>query len=451
MGYLDSLPGGMQSAYGGYSQLYRKPQYTQIGQTRVSSPTKLPLGQGMYGSQGLELPSLPEPAPYSIPESPDTIPDTQYDVDYEQALQESGNWEQYTVASDNSQLWFPSNAQQGQQYTDIAGGTWVRWGNTWLKTIPDEQGGLKFADAEDQPIVGAAEIVDAQSQGDIDAQIAALEQEKALLRTPAGGGAPGGAEAPRNAERIREIDEEIDRLRGLTPGDVPAIDTSLDTLANYEDTLENLIESLNDGDLTFDPLTGQLTDAEGNIIEGAMSTWLSGMMAESYKTGDIAGALYEVDEDGNITMSQELQDLMDSYSMLDERTQGEMMEFNRQMAAHSLASGQSLNSGYYSEHVANVMADRSMKVTSTFSEQIGKEMQDQYSFIAESLSDIMKSFMSAEEVEAFNANMATQKDAIDEMIRQQSELLAASIAEADAAKTGQIITAIFTLIIGFLL
>ncbi len=40
--------------------------------------------------------------------------------------------------------------------------------------------------------------------------------------------------------------------------------------------------------------------------------------------------------DGELVMNQNLQDMLDSYSMLDERTRGEMMEFNRHMAAHKV-------------------------------------------------------------------------------------------------------------------
>ena len=362
----------------------------------------------------------------------------------------SGLWEQFTQ-NDGSQLWFPTNAQQGQQYTDVSDRTWVFWNGNWFKTVY-EQGELIIAD--DQPMVGAAEALTGLAPGVAD-QITDLENElKALGSKPVQRGQFEGDQAYKARlqiwldERAR-IQGEINDLQGEVV--TPVIDTSLDTLANYQDTLNNLVTQLNAGEVEFDPLTGQMTDSEGNVIEGAMSTWLSGMLAESYRTGNIAGDLYEIDEDGNLVMNESLQDMLDSFSTMDERTQGEIMEFNRQMAAHAIASGKSLNSGYYSEHVADIMAERNMQVTGQFSEMIMDEMQSQFDFIAQSMGDIMRGFMNEQELKAFNERMATEKAAIEEQMREQSELLAASVAEGDAARTGQIFTAIFSLIINLLL
>ncbi|KKK60910.1 hypothetical protein LCGC14_3019650, partial [marine sediment metagenome] len=136
MGYLDSLPEGLQSVYGGSQQLYRKPQYTQIGQTRVTSPTRLPLGQGMYGTQQ-QLPGAPQTPQYNMPVPQEQVQPTGYQA-YETDIAQAG-YDKYK-SYQGTEYWLPnrnadnSPLQGGDIYAPVSAL------NNPLLTPPDEDG-----------------------------------------------------------------------------------------------------------------------------------------------------------------------------------------------------------------------------------------------------------------------------------------------------------------------
>ena len=499
MGYLDSLSQGMQSAYGGYSQLYKKSPYTQIGQTRVSSPMTLPLGQGMYGTQQ-ELPTIGGGQPITAPPPPQGILETGNQQSAEDYLQGSGDWE-LNVGDTGQETWLPKNAEEGQWYQGEGEDLWFYQGGKWVQqketygygelrgSIETNVQNMKQSYTFLTSTMRNWEEVRGYMYGTLSLQEARQMLNERVQQQDRYNKAQVRKDADRilkHMERIEAgktqlskygnmmgIDVDFDQFFGpegidekglrqyvndLQEGLLPVLEENKtggnvnvvnfksvqdNMISGWQEQVSNFMDTLDSGEVSWDADSGTFM-SDGETQSGWVTDWMSEVVKKSYETGGIAGMDY-IDAEGNL--APELQTMSDWFDQnLD--VGEDYARYNRELAANAIASGKSLNSGYYSEAVADVMANRTMQVSQIFSERITKEMSSQYEFIANSMGDIMKDFMSEEQRIAFDAGMAGQKAAIDEMIREQSELLAASIAETNAARTGQIFSAIFTLIIG---
>ncbi len=597
MGYLDSLPEGLQSVYGGSQQLYRKPQYTQIGQTRVTSPTRLPLGQGMYGQP---LPEAPQTPQYNMPVPQQQVQPTGYQA-YETDIAQAG-YDKYK-SYQGTEYWLPnrnvdnSPLQGGDIYEDQGGGKWIWDGNTWLKTEAKTDPATQSSwveISEDQPWADAGdragEVVEwtnvgqmptseleapiapqgyegyrnsADIQIDIDTlqtsintftentvqpwaiskssemdelttkhfrfvsgwgalnrgadifteisnvlksgdtnidslvsefktwrtqilnegnigsrYVIAINEMDQYLNTLMNnkvnvlqgltdletqlGTAQGVFERAETYEGLLEQhgmdlteyeqmseDEQIEWLKGLPEGALPAgIGLSsgyqeLEGLVSWQRQFENLVENLEAGGFQLDDGT---VDIEGlRNSDHPFGGWLSTVLEESYKTGRIMGDI--VDEEGNL--APELTE-MTEYFAQNEGLKQDYMDFNRQMASHAVASGKSLNSGYYSDHVANVISQTAFDITGQVSERIMDDIKKQYDYVANSFKSLLEEARSATEAETFGNALSQAYAGIEEQYRQWAETLAASVAETEAAAQGQQITGILTFILNLI-
>lgn len=596
MGYLDSLPGGLQNVYGGSQQLYRKPQYTQIGQTRVTSPTQMPLGQGMYGTQQ-QLPEAPQAPKYNMPIPQQQVQPTGYQA-YETDIAQAG-YDKYK-SYQGTEYWMPNIGEGGQPlqegdiYEDQGGGKWVWDGNTWLKTEtktdPDTQSSW-LAIAEDQPWADpgdrAGEVIEWTNVGqmptseleapvapqgyegyrssvDIQTDIDTLQtsintytentiQPWAISKQPEMDAlahqlfrqVSGWGALNRGADIFKEISNalasgniNIDslvtefknwRTQVLNAGNIGSrYVISIDSMDQYLNTLMNERSNIQQGLINFETqlgtvqedltrsqdyetlleehgmdmaefeqmseeeqkewlrnipgeelpagigLTSGFQELEGLVswqrqfenlaenleaggfqldngtvdIEGLRNSdhpfggWLATVLDESYKTGRIMGDI--VDEEGNL--APELTEMTNFFAQ-NEGFKQDYMEFNRQMASHAIASGKSLNSGYYSDYVADVVSQTAFDITGQVSERIMDDIKKQYDYVTNSFVSLLEQARSATEAETFGNALSQAYAGIEEQYRQQAEIIAAQIAETEAAATGQKITGI----LGFIL
>ncbi len=496
MGYLDSLPEGLQSVYGGTQQLYRKPQYTQIGQTRVTSPTRLPLGGSMYGGQALDLPTVGAGDPSPLAPTPEQgISVTGVQTGAEDYLRDTGDWERH-VGSEGQETWLPRTAEEGQWYEDETGQVWFRERGEWqeqetegvataditsnlswaTKKISADLNWLnKYVDMNQTPF-GTNHVVRGISNylnGS-----ATIEELKALALTDV----PGKAEWDKiipllevHEAKVIEIkkyadmlgiDVDVNRLRNdyQYGKDIEAqINTRVSeegefvNITNFEGLQQNLItgwqenitefmDSFESGDITYDSDTGTFVDAEGNAQTGWVTDWMSEVVGKSYETGGISGELFTTDEDGNIVLAEELQTMSDWFENNTDAQQ-DYMEYNRQLAAHAIASGKSLNSGYYSEAAADAVSNYAAQQTDQIAKVMMEDIGSQFEYIANSIANMMKGIWEDNKRNAFLDQMETQRAALEQQYKQWTEQMAANVAETNAARQGEIITAIFTFII----
>lgn len=431
MGYLDALPEGLQSVYGGTQQLYRKPQYTQIGQTRVTSPTRLPLGGSMYGGQALEMPTVGAGGPSPLAPPPDQgIPETGLQTGAEDYLGETGQWEQLYLSGD--WRWMPTNAQEGQVYDDQADTRWMMRNGEWIKfeylqNVQENPRTLEEWFRADSVLAETGKggnyfpaegwnTIEEWMQWRLDGRV--NDENRAVLE---------------NGLRLKGID--------------PTTGTELEAdFTNWQDQITDFMGTLESGDITYDPDTGTFVDAEGNTQTGWVADWMKEVVGQSYETGGISGELFTIDEDGNIVLAEELQTMSDWFENNPD-VQQDYMEYNRQLAAHAIASGKSLNSGYYSEAAADAVSNYAAQQTDQIAQVMMEDIGSQFEYIANSIANMMKDIWKGNQQQMFQEAMATQRAALEQQYDQWTQQMAANVAETNAARQGEIITSIFTFII----
>ena len=209
-------------------------------------------------------------------------------------------------------------------------------------------------------------------------------------------------------------------------------------IQSWQDQMNAMISDLQSGKWTTDAGV----DIEGMRNSGQpFANWMADVLEESYKTGSIMGDF--VDENGNL--APELQ-TMEQYFQSPEQERA-YNKFSRELAFNALAKGQPLNSGYYSNYVADIVANRSAEIAGQVSDVMMKDIESQYTYIAESLKNMLQKAGRDAEAETLATQMATQYKALQQQYQEQADLLAAQIAEEDAARTGDIFTGVLAAIL----
>jgi len=452
MGYMDNVGGGVQDSFGGYQQMHRKPRYAQIGNTRMQAPLSLGLDK-MYGGQQTmqSAPGMESPTKYSIPMPENYVSEggfggTNKTAAYNQYLQERG-W-----TKDESGRWMPEGTEQYQTYEDAGGNRYIYTNGEWKQMTRTEEG--KYTLGEDYALQ-QARAEQTRYVEKIDEARAALTEHEKLMPTPpnpryAGNAAVQAYEAELAEWQAKkdELEHQIETYQSMIDWrknqimqEVEREGATVDT-QRWQDQLQGLMDQIEMGEISY-------TDEEGNIDVSSlresgnvMSDWLADVLEESANTGVIQGAL--TDEEGNLAPELET---MVSYYESNPELQENFDRFNKQMAMNAIASGQSLNSAYYSEHTANIVADYSAQVGEHIVQTMMGELESQYNYVQNSFAAAMKQAGIDVDTDVFAANMERAYDAIREEYRQGIEQLAMAVAEREADRRGAIFSGILSFVI----
>lgn len=463
MSYLDYMSKGMQNTYGGgYTQLFRKPQYTQIGQTKMTQPTRIGI-DNMYGQSPFTQ-GLPELAPApTYPGLPGggTIGEGQYGADYEEYLEASDEWNKIWVAG--RERWMPANPTEGQIFDDEADQRWIFQGSEWqtavtggaytllteyeryLSVLPSDKRDINY---EDWLILGLGLSFIDNAGMEYKYHDWTNEDFYNALKL-----------AGMSDANIRERYHEALTGRGWAGTPLETMEQGIEAHLGGEEYVitedwqvgfQDVLDKMSSGEISYIDDNG-LFDTTQLREQGAMGEWLADMLEESYKTGDLAGDFYETDEEGNVVLNEDLQGMLDWFSGADETIQKQYEDYNRALARHSIQSGHSINSGYYSEAFAGAVANRAMQVTEQMSTQMMEEMEAQYNYIAKSMEDMLRDMGRDTEAGLFADAMRIQWEQAHQAYVEQARELATQIGETEGAMYGQFFSSLLILIISFIL
>jgi hypothetical protein len=383
----------------------------------VEAPLRVSLDR-LYGSQRppemAQRPSFGQP-PTGTYQGYTPYQPSGTDIGAETHLAEQG-WTQTKDETTGAEVWRPP-AIEGQIYEDnmqnrfiFTGGEWVPMGGEsdyWQYANANEQG-------QEQSLT--AGIVNLHNL--IKEQIDLINSQQQWLSND-----PQDFSQNQQAEAaIAEAEQKIDRYNAM----IPEIEAELNTLyqslqdrieggeviTSWQDQYQDILEQI-DTNAFINPDTGEF-DIEalrnsGNI----MASWVADVIEDSSKTGKIGSDFFVEDEEGNMVLAPELQNLQDFYLNNPEMNQ-QLQRFNRQMAHHALQTGQTLDSGFYSEYVAGEVG----RSFATALKQAG------WDTMADTLADQLKIAYAA----------------IEQEFQQGVDTLAAQVAEQEAATTGNIIS-----------
>jgi len=527
-----------------YTQLYRKPRYTQIGGTRVYEPMRINLDQ-MYGPRYApqQLPGAPTPPTYTPPVPEQPVPTVGMRLGEE--YPEQAGWQKWTTLQ-GAEAWMP--VREGDIYTDNLGNKWYYSQSLgkWLQTKwdIDEDLGIRklIIDPENQPFAGLNQLgnyagktlrweavgvtpenqyealksqyetvsenyettVDDvllkafRAQGiehwitglnpnipedapirrtinrivnNVRNYIANLEFKGKSLEGVIGDlkdifGKEGWGRSRRSQlaaaildnseslvglkeqieglkEPIERLEEQISYFESLPKEDIGQ-EIGVGEIKSWSESYQELLEGIESGEITYLNEQGNLDLTQLRNM-GIMGNWFADVLENSYKTGVIGGNIIQYNEEtGEYELAPELQEMENYIGFQSPEVQEQWREYNRQLALNAIAAGHSLNSGFYSEHAANVIAEYSANVTNQVAQTMMGEIEAQYNYIANSLKQSLVELGVITDGEAFMADMATQWEANQEQYRQQIEALAMEVAETEAARFGDILTSVLT-------
>ena len=426
--YLDSLSQGMQNSY---SQLYRKPRYTQIGNTQVGSPQRISLDR-LYGGSPTysEMPTLGAPVQAPSPYSSEGLSITGYSPTA--YLKEAG-W-----AQDEEGVWMPEWGGQGQIYEDQSGARFVRRGDEWIE-LDENKKNYELWDYASNPAFKRRhitlqrdllsiqrsydslqkrinEVTNAINNAQNYVEREPLEEELARLKN--------GMQEMRNEEaRLQAEQGKLDQeLRS------ELFESEAD-IGSWKDQAEELFSGLESGEFDLENLP------EGNM----MADWIRNVIGNSEMTGGILGDFF--DEAGNL--APELQSMYD-YIYDHPDTQKQFQEFNRNLAANAIAQGKSVNSGIFAEHYAGQMTEYAIGVGQQVADAMMNEIQDQYTYIASSMEKLLREMVSDEDANQFAERMQLAYDAANQEYEQFIEQMQMQAEELSAARFGDIFTGVLS-------
>ncbi len=206
---------------------------------------------------------------------------------------------------------------------------------------------------------------------------------------------------------------------------------NLGEVTNWQQQLQDTIDKFRKGEISTNPADL----ANGNWAE----QWLGKVIGDAQKTG----LLVEPFTDANGNLSPEIQNIINTYNENIANAHTEEMK-NLRLAA--IQRGHSPNDVYYNKTLSNWQAQASMEMANNISNLLVNEMQNSYQFITNALADALKASNKATEADMLQTEMGNQWAQALDNYKQQVQTLAQEMADTNAARQGQIVTAIIGLI-----
>jgi len=468
------------------TRLFRKPKAVQIGTTSVRAPSTISLEQ-MYGGQKpiYQVPQQQAVVPtQALPQPETTTPTTGTTVTPEEAFVESGQWERIT---DNfgTEFLMPTNVVEGQVY-QLESGTYTKRNGKWYQVNRGWDATGKYQTwvySETQPFISEQERANiaGTEYGFIDTGTLQSDYDKlksnyeTLLASAGVPNITSLADIMPAMERIHEnandeyygrrdtgksfeewrdeyvklknfywenkdiLEEYEDTLKGMeqTVGVSEVGEATITT--SWQEQAESFFQDISDVDLIDE--NGMLDTTALRDMDNPLGAWYADVLDNSIKTGSLIDDFHVIDESGNLVINPELTNLVDT-ALADVGDQYDRMAKNMQLAA--IQNGHSINDVFYSTKVADFNANVSMQMSQNMSNIMMREMESGYKYIANSLTNALRSIGRTTEAEAFATQMATAWTDSQESYQEKIDQMAEDLAEQKSTANGQIWTTIIT-------
>jgi len=460
---MDSLSQGMQQS-GGYKKLARPSNYTQVGQTRVEAPLRVSLDRLYGGQQSPQAPQMPSyGAPPAQTWSEPQVSQSGTDADLEAYLSGKG-YDKETGHVTGWDTYRPADPTHGQAYQD-SGGTMLLWNqNTGQWEGMEDSEFWQFASGADQSqmksftagLTNMDKLIGENNQRISNLQMAiqnleSQDQGKTRNRNEIETYKQGIKKFQQENAEYNQMKEQLnqeiagleksveDRIRG---GAEEYLETA-PTAQTWQENLTGLLDNLDRDEFMDDD--GEFDIEALRASDNVMADWVADILEDSSLTGMVAGDF--MDEAGNL--APELQSLQDFFNNNPDMA-AEQQRFSRSLAHNALQSGRSLNSGFYSDFVAGEVARVNAEVAEYTSGVIMKEIQGQYSYIANSFAQTLREAGRATEADMIQSQLSLAYTEMEQAFDQHSQDLSQRIAEQEAARRGQIFTGIITTLINLI-
>jgi len=432
MSYIDNLSQGYQNTYGGgYTQMYRKQPQTQIGGSQIKAPMRISLDR-MYGGMPTAPPGPPTAPTFPIDVPEDYVPSAGYD-DYDQYLEDQG----WTLRTDDTgvDFWLPPG-ERGDVYETSGGITYVYRGGEWREPLTGEYATDFVSDAdfiEAVRLVGYGGMEGAEQF--IESFITDTPSPESGLKGTIAELKEGMELAGIDEKRQKEIIRNLKRARD-------AHWLKQDPIETWQDQLESLMKQFEAGEIEYIDENGGLDITALRGMGNMMSDWLADVLETSFETGLIQSDFF--DAEGNLIPELENMSL---FFESDPQAMENWNRYNKELAMHAIAKGQSIESAYYSEAVAGAVVGYAAQVADQATQLLANEMKMQYEYIASSFQNILVEAGLQQQSEGFIAAMDRAYAEIQQKYEMGLEELAARISENEAANRGSIFSGIFSFIV----
>ena len=230
-------------------------------------------------------------------------------------------------------------------------------------------------------------------------------------------------QARQDLENAKNLESNLPQASG---------EQQLSDITNWQQQLQDTVDKFRAGDISTNPQ--DLVNSD-NWTE----RWLGTVLENAQKTGLIVDPF----TDANGDLSPEIQNIINTYNENIANAHTQEMK-NLRLAA--IMRGHSPNDVYYNEALSNWQAGASMEMANNISNLLVNEMQNSYQFISNALADALRASNKATEADMLQNEMSNQwAQALDDY-KMKIESLAQEMADTNAAKQGQIITAIIGLV-----
>ena len=424
--------------------MYRRQPFTYIGQTKMSSPFKLNYDTTIASAAQSTAPNV---GTYTLPQNEQSIPTSGQQMDLGTAF--PGFKDQWVPGAGN--VSFPVSGTPGQVYEDSNGNRWYLTGYKgdfpeWKKIVQNkETGAWEFEDKSQtmQPFT-----YEQQSQIDtLNAQIKAINRQLQFKPST-------GAQYSGGREWVNPIWAQLEGQKAELQKQLNAITQTSRTIGEAEifspvTQMKNVMKGIGAGDIKITNDDGVL-DTTDLRAQGGYGNWMADMLENSYKTGALQTDFYQTDAQGNVVKDDnnkpvyvpELQTMINYITNGTPEDQQKWNQYRRDVAGYALAQGQTVNSGYYQDALASDIANRAAQASTQISTMMTKEIESQYEYITNSLGNALVEMGYLTTKEGFAQEMATNYAKINEAYREGIEELAQQVAEAHAARRGDVFAGI---------